>query len=323
MRTFSIVLILAIAITCSTQAGEIAVVLRANMHGQALQLGTTYSMDGGKYFFKPALLRYYISGISFVHHGNQRTNAENVYLLVDVAKTDRYVIGNYDISSIDSLIFHIGVERLFNHQDPTLYPEGHPLSLQDPSMHWGWAAGYRFITLEGSAGSTPTTARADVQLHSVGDTLYRRIAIAVSPEVDGNTLNIVLNAEYGNLLDGIDASLGVILHGYGKETIALTDNMAQRVFTSATTSSVSDVDHSVIPLLAFPQPISTDLHISYGTQSASVRLINTLGESVLETLLPGGQALVNVAHLPPGRYTLVVQPTNATPFSHAPVLITR
>ncbi|MBK7304311.1 MAG: hypothetical protein IPI90_13940 [Saprospiraceae bacterium] len=27
-----------------------------------------------------------------------------------------------------------------------------PLAFQDPSMHWGWTSGYRFIALEGMIG---------------------------------------------------------------------------------------------------------------------------------------------------------------------------
>ena len=135
-------------------AGEVGLVINPLMNGSPLTLNSVVTANNGQYFFSPRLLRYYISNITIIHDGGQRTPASRMYLLVDVKNQPRYTIGTFNISRIDSIEFHIGVDYMANHSDPALQAPGHPLALQNPSMHWGWSAGYRFITYEGSAGST-------------------------------------------------------------------------------------------------------------------------------------------------------------------------
>ncbi|MCX6140850.1 MAG: T9SS type A sorting domain-containing protein [Candidatus Kapabacteria bacterium] len=321
MKTFLLAL-LALFLTSSAYAGEIGVVFNALMNGRPLVMGTPVRVDNGKYFFSPRFLQYYVSDISFVHDGGKRTKAEEIYLLVNAKDAPRYVVGSYDITNIDSIEFHIGVSYMSNHSDPSLYPPEHPLALKEPSMHWGWAAGYRFIVLEGSAGSTAQTATADVQLHSVGDTLYRRITLPVNSTKTDKGVDVVLNAEYGSLLQNIDASLGIVLHGLGEETIVMTENMATLVFSPANSTSVQDNAISASNISINPNPSSDVVTIAGGISEADVRIVDMAGRLVATTSLRGGLTTFSVASLPVGSYTVLIGADNGR-ITRAPLSIVR
>ncbi|MBL0323207.1 MAG: T9SS type A sorting domain-containing protein [Ignavibacteria bacterium] len=320
MRTISLIAA-TFLIHISAISGEIGIVFNAMMNGNPFVMDQPVPMDNGRYFFSPRMLRFYVAEISFVHDGGLRTKADNVYLLVDVNDVSRYVVGNYDISRIDSLEIHIGVDRIANHNDPSIYPPEHPLALKDPTMHWGWAAGYRFIALEGSAGSTAATAKADVQVHSVGDTLYRRIVIPVTSTVTSSGVDVVLNAEYSALLKDLDVSQGLIFHGYGPETETLTENMATRVFTAATPSSVNEGDQA-ISTSVHPNPASDVVSVTVSETAANVMLVDAVGRVVTTAELTGGRSSISVATLSVGSYTIVIDAGNGR-ISHAPLVIIR
>ncbi|MBC8124532.1 MAG: T9SS type A sorting domain-containing protein [Candidatus Kapabacteria bacterium] len=303
-------------------AGEVGLVINPLMNGSPFALNTAVSANNGQYFFSPRLLRYYISNITFVHDGGQRTPASRVYLLVDVKNQPRYVIGTYDITRIDSIEFHIGVDYMANHGDPALQDPGHPLALQNPSMHWGWSAGYRFITYEGSAGSTATTATSDVQLHSVSDALYRKVVLAVNTTTTFVGTDMVLNAEYGNLLNNIDASFGIVVHGNDEETAKMTENMATNVFSSATPLSVDADDLNASILTISPNPSSDVVTVASSTSDASVSVFDAVGRVVAAAQLLSGHSSFSVATLPTGAYTVVVDAHNGQ-IIHAPLAIIR
>ena len=96
------------------------------------------------------------------------------YILVN-ANQNNYNIGEIELLDDDliSLNFNIGVEYNLNHADPSLQDSSHPLAPQFPSMHWGWAAGYRFAALEGMIDKNQDSIMETVfQYHPVDDSYY-------------------------------------------------------------------------------------------------------------------------------------------------------
>jgi hypothetical protein len=301
------------------RAGEVGIVFTHLMNGQPFVMNRAVPMDGGRYHFSPRFLKYYVAEIEFVHDGGRRTSAKDVYLLVDAGGAQRYVAGTYDITSVDSLIFHVGVDRSRNHEDPSLYPEGHPLAHQKPSMHWGWTAGYRFVALEGSAGTTPSTVTNDVQVHSVGNELYCRISLPARSTVTATGIDVVVLAEYSELLHDLDASLGLIFHGLGEETILMTENVRTRVFSAALPSSVQgSTDGDVFTLQ--PNPATDVVSIRGITGPATLTIIDPLGRAVAHAEVMDNTP-VSVAHLPSGTYSVIIASDGSR--AHVPLVITR
>lgn len=305
----------------TAQAGEVALVINHSMQGQALRSGATYSMDNGSWYFKPRFLKYYLAEITVIHDGGKRTPLTDVYVLVDALGQDRYELGSFDVGRIEALEFHVGVDKKRNHEDPTIYPPEHPLALKSPTMHWGWSAGYRFIAVEGSAGTTSDVVSADVQVHAVGDALYRTITLPVTTRETATGVDIILAAEYSSLFRNLDVSFGLIFHGYGEETIVMSDNMATRVFTSPTTSVHEQIEQRRVA--AWPTPTSGLLTLD--TQLVNLThavLVDACGTTLPLALANDQRWMWDLSTVAAGTYTLVVTTTSGTTH-HAPVVILR
>jgi hypothetical protein len=157
-----------------------------------------------------------------------------------------------DIDRVEAISFHVGVDSAHNHLDPGQYAVSHPLGPKSPSMHWGWAAGYRFIAIEGNSG---LNLRSEYQLHGLGDRNYLKTEI-VNPMVTSSSEDIIisLDADYAKVLHWMDISLPVLIHGeFGAAQRALI-NMRDFVFTPADPSTAIEDDGFGYSLRIYPNP---------------------------------------------------------------------
>lgn len=283
------------------RAAEATLVIlpRAN-DGSVFTLGKVYQGMQGGGVYRPELLRYYISGIT-IHHDGTSTLLQDQYLLVDVSKTDRYDLGNVDANRVDSITFHIGVDIAHNHLDPAKYPDWHPLAYQDPSMHWGWQSGYRFVTYEGMSGTSADKLSAMMQVHTVDNSLYTRVVVRTGSTRTAKGIDIPVIANYEYLLESIDISRGLINHSAEGEAITLMRNMAQRVYSGAVVSSVQD---DVAATAVAPNPASDVIAVPAGVHS--VRIVDINGATVAAAAMADGSPLVSVSHLASGAYGLIM-----------------
>jgi hypothetical protein len=320
MRTTIILLVLVLC-SISVRAVDLTLSIDHRMQGEALQAGTTYAMDNGAWYFKPRFVKYYLAEITVIHDGGKRTPLTDVYVLVDALGQKRYPLGSYDVTSVEALEFHVGVDKPRNHLDPTLYPSEHPLALKNPTMHWGWAAGYRFLAVEGSAGTSKDVVSADVQVHTVGDELYRKITMPVSTTPTSSGVEINLAAEYSKLFAGLDVSFGLIFHGYGEETIVMSNNVATRVFSSPTTS-VADLSQAQA-LTVWPTPASGTITVrSDRDVLAHAMLVDAWGSTRILPVSQDSHNAWDLTMVASGTYTLVATTTSGST-RHVPVVLLR
>lgn len=226
-------------------------------------------------------LQYYLSGFSLVHDGGQVTEIDDLYVLVSLMEsTDATIIelGELELDNIESIRFHFGVDEQANHADPSLLHPSHALAPQFPSMHWGWAAGYRFIALEGKSGPN---IDQELQFHCIGDEFYKELDFPVNMSNESEYL-VSIDAEYTNLLKGIDVTGGLILHGNLGEIGTLADNLVENVFTSANVTNTED-SKLVNSLEIFPNPVTNGvftINMDVATSNNSIVIIDALGKTV-------------------------------------------
>lgn len=206
-------------------------------------------------------LEYYVSSIAITHDGGTVTNIPNTWILADASSQTNELLGNYNITSIESVTFSIGVETPTNHNDPSLLAMSHPLAPKSPSMHWGWSSGYRFIAMEGMAGTT--TPNQNFELHGLGDANYFSQTITTSGTSDASGLIIELNADYEKGLKDINVSAGVISHGDVNEAKSLLQNFRDNVFSDANMNvSINNISKES-NLNIYPNPAKADQNITY------------------------------------------------------------
>lgn len=196
-------------------------------------------VSAGSYEYKITRLEYYISEIKITHDGGQVTPMIDIYLLVRPAIDSMYDLGMHpNITNVESITFSVGVDQAHNHLDPAAYPANHPLAPQNPAMQWGWSAGYRFVAIEGKAG---TNFANDVEIHALGDANYKTLTLNTVAENQSNgdkTIHLV--ADYAQVLNSINVSAGLIVHGSTGKAITVMNNMKNVVFTAETATMTID-----------------------------------------------------------------------------------
>lgn len=275
--------------------------------GKPIALNSTVASSDNTYYFAVSMMRYYITGLSITHDGGKVTEIPDGVILVNEAAPQTFVLGKFPVSNIEAIKFSIGVDQTRNHLDPATYPGYHPLAPKDPTMHWGWSAGYRFVTLEGRAGSSPMMVNTPFEIHSLGDALYASVTVPFQHSVNGAEATIELNAEYNNLLNGIDVTQGPISHTGTGISKTLYTNLITSVFSSAKTAGV-DEENQVLAQI-FPNPSSDHFVVTAPEFTGWLRLVNSAGEVVLTQQI-ANRANVPTQALSNGKYYVVLQ--NAT-----------
>lgn len=301
----NILLFFLVTSLCTIAQSQSELFLRVNhqLDGKpfALNLEATSPMGTN---YKLTRLQYYISGIKIIHDGAKEMNLNNVYLFVDPnnpnAKSFSLGILN-GISNIEKIEFAIGVDIASNHLDPASYAASHPLAHKNPSMHWGWTSGYRFIALEGKAKRVSGQFLDDIAIHTVGNVNYKSKTYDVSSKIENGIMYIDMIAEYNMLLDAIIIAGGNSNHGESGSAAELCNNATFKVFSAATPSATNDVynnaltqvvytsgDVSVKYLFPSNSNLNFNLYDTKGMLIADSRIIQNEGIQAIDRQLPAG-----------------------------------
>lgn len=296
------------ALLVSAQAqNEIVLHINHLINGDHLIIGELYEVEGEQ--VRVDRLEYYLCEFVITHDGGQVTELTDVYVLADVNDDGSYSLGEWDITNIEEISFGAGVDA--NHNvgiDPSTYPSGHPLAPQFPSMHWGWASGYRFLALEGFAGDN---LNAQYQIHALGDNNFFLQNHGLSVASEEGIATIYLNANYEGLFDGLPVSQGFIEHSSSGEATEAMQNMRNLVFEAG---SVMDLEQAA-PLASgwtvFPNPASDVVFIdAQATEAHRWDVLNALGQTVMGGVIQGRTAL-NLQSIPSGSYVIRLQSNQA------------
>ena len=203
-------------------------------------------------------IEYYLTKFSVVHDGGQITaiSDDTVALISATDGTFSSIeLGSLNITDVEAVKFHIGVYSPVNNEDPSSYPSSHPLAPKSPSMHWGWASGYRFLVYEGVGGVNFSQV---FQLHALGNNNYFETTVSAVGEMAGGNLIIALDADYTRGVDNIDVSNGVVAHGVDLDDLTALENFRDFVFSQSVlplSTSTDDIE-SDIQWGLFPNPSS-------------------------------------------------------------------
>jgi len=277
--TIHLLLLLFYVFTTSAQS-SVSIQINHLLNGEDFEANVTSQNDFGNAFMLDRL-EYYLSGFAITHDGGQVTEVDDLYVHVDFVNKKNYTtidLGEFDIDNLESVSFFFGIDEEANHGDPSLWPSDHPLAPKFPSMHWGWAAGYRFIALEGMSGPN---VDQDLQFHCIGDEFYKKMEYPVSMSGE-DAYTVEIDAEYNNLLSNIDISGGLIIHGNLGAIKILATNLREKVYTMATSTSTSDSE-LVKSFEAYPNPVIDGIftiETDVLTSNNSINIYDAMGREV-------------------------------------------
>ena len=292
------------------QNKEVAVVINHLYDGEVLNFDNTYIV-GDNIPIRFDRIEYYIHLNSLISNQNIATDLIDKYILVN-ANQNNYNIGYIELLDDDliSLNFNIGVEYNLNHADPSLQDSSHPLAPQFPSMHWGWAAGYRFAALEGMIDKNQDSVMETVfQYHPVDDSYYSDTITSEGIIENENNLTIFINANYDRLIENIGTDEGGVYHGIHEENGLLMDNFSRNnVFTVPENLNLKE---TYVSNTVFPNPFSNTIQLNLNENSI-VKVYNSLGLLVDEFKFDKGQQQINTETLLNGIYILSIHSKSGT-----------
>ena len=292
------------------QNKEVTVVINHLYDGEVLNFDSTYIV-GNNIPIRFDRIEYYIHLNSLISNQNITTDLIDKYILVN-ANQINYNIGEIELldDDLNSLNFNIGVEYNLNHADPSIHDSSHPLAPQFPSMHWGWAAGYRFAALEGMIDKNQDSVMETVfQYHPVDDRYYSDTIIFNGIIENENYATIFINANYDRLIENIGIDDGGVYHGIHEENGLLMDNFTQNnVFT---VPENLDINENYVSKNIFPNPFSNSIQLNLNENSV-VKVYNSIGKLFDEYKLYKGQQQINTKSLLNGIYILSIQSKSGT-----------
>jgi len=244
----------------------------------ALLTGSTNNLNDD---FNLSRLEYYITEFTIIHDGGQTTEVNDLWVLVNAANATEIDLGNHNITEVEGIKFHVGVDDEHNFLDPASYPSDHALAPKNPSMHWGWASGYRFAALEGNGGANYDNL---IQLHGLGSENYNEVSVNVTASANSSAVNINIDADYARALENIAVNSGVVVHGFDNEAQEMLENFQLYVFSSKT-GTTATIDFSEISSVdLFPNPtndgMSSFLINATEENVYQVSITNVLGKEI-------------------------------------------
>ncbi|HRI61003.1 MAG TPA: hypothetical protein PK228_14795 [Saprospiraceae bacterium] len=254
--------------------------------------------------------QFYVSKIEIQQPGGGALPLTDRYLLVNAEDPNaEYDLGEWPVDAAQGVKMGLGVDADHNHLDPTVYPADHPLAPKNPSMHWGWAAGYTFMAIEGeldkNLDGTPETI---FQFHSIDDMLYKTVELSGTATAQNGVLHLHFDLDYVKLFNDIPLVPSFIFHGSAVPNQQMMTNAANASFiTMSTVSATHAVLQNSLAVSAAPNPASAETLIRYdipGVSSLDLVLTNSLGQSVrvLNGLPAPGATSLLTAGLPAGTY---------------------
>lgn len=252
--------------------------------------------------FNVTRLEYYISKISIKHDGGMTTPVPNHYILANGGQAVVDDLGSFNITNVESISFHIGVDTPLNHADPSLQPSGHPLAPKSPSMHWGWTSGYRFVAMEGKSGAS---LNQTYEIHALGDQHYFETTVPATGVIKNGKLVIAIRADYTMAIKGINLSSGLIAHGDGVDEAKLLANFRDNVFSAGFPVSIANSNESKSVFSIYPNPSANGhatMRFEQVVSKADIIVTDISGKTILATSKNESSSVVQLKLDKPGLY---------------------
>lgn len=184
-----------------------------NVAGVALEFNKDYTVNGTKIRFSAA--NYYMGGLKITQENNDVVDFTGQYLLAGLGG-GAVVNEPLAISNIKNVKFFVGVDSITNkmsESDFTNRPAGDPLGIQDPSMHWSWNTGYRFLRVDGMVdtdgdGATDTP----VEYHLGNNSMLKNIDISTSILINAGDNKLTFGFNLAQFFAGVDFPTELATH---------------------------------------------------------------------------------------------------------------
>ena len=277
--------------------------LAHQFNGAIAQEGQVYSLQGAAFSYER--IQYYLSNFVITHDEGQVTELGDLVFLVDSDHGSTFDLGSHPIYHVEHIEFSVGVPEHLNHLDPSTYELNHPLAHHNPSMHWGWTSGYRFLCLDAHS------ALDIVQIHALGDANYYSQTHEVNQSSNtASAIEINFDANYDQILTDVSVIGGVFEHSETTPTIVQAlENMQNLVFSYSVASTDDPLDQPSINI--YPNPATSFIEVEGAQPGDIIKVIDVNGRVALSEVFVS--STLDVSDIEAGAYTVVVEGVSNKP----------
>lgn len=285
---------------------DVNLTLNHTFDGANFQYGTIYQYEGQAVEF--SRVQYYLSGFEFTHDGGQTTALPDDYILASANISD-YSLGQENLSTVEGFSFDLGVDSIRNGMGTSMWPQGHPLAVQTPTMDWSWPDGYFFWCIDGKVDSNNDgTPDLDFQLHGMGNHLHTSVNGFSGLNISGSEINLELFVNIADWLHDIELRYVGIAHDGLHDNSNLGENTnSQTVFTLDNQLSVDEMEAQESNIYAdYTMPYAPTIYYDLiGQEKVDIAVYNALGQEVLSaTKQPSSGNYFIRKELPDGTYLI-------------------
>lgn len=230
---------------------NVYITINPRIGNEQLQLDHNYTSLNGD-LFKLAHFNYYFSNLHLIHDGGQDLNLSDTVFII---KHNQFVLnlGVLNVQNIEALQFGVGVPSNFNTQaganamDISIYPSNHPLSFQDPSMFWGWSAGYMHMIIGGRVDANNDQDPEKVfELHNLGDANYHSQNInIIQTNTTPEMIDIYMDCHVDRWMKNIPIqSVGVQHTAINYNASIMLNALHENVFDQPATALVNNLEYT-------------------------------------------------------------------------------
>lgn len=200
-----------------TGSNSLEVVFTGTANGETFNLTDSFenNVENFKYTFE--IFKFYVSQFRLVRNDNSELLVKDIEMIdFRTDKPNLSFKASIPEGSFKEIKFGIGVDSVTNAKDPTIFPAESPLSITK-GTHWGMAAQYRFLLMEGKIDTTGTdTTYKGFVVHTGTNPLYREVTISKSLQfTKGDNKVLTLNIDFDNFLSNINFKQKNVSHTIG------------------------------------------------------------------------------------------------------------
>ncbi len=265
-------------------------------------LGDTVNINGKKASIN--YFNYYISNLHIIYNGGQDLDLSDSVFLVK-HQNHSLDLGMLNVSNIEKIAFGVGVPQDLNHLDISTYPENHPLSFQDPSMHWGWTSGYTHMIVGGNADSNlDENPDAYFEIHNIGDGNYYLVEVVCNEiNTNSNQKDIYINCNLDTWLGLTDLGTVGIKHGETGTNFLVMKNLTLRpVFSFPANASLETISDFTGKVYASKENLETKITWKDITSLDIFSLIDSNGKLIKEEKVKNNSDSIILANFNNGIY---------------------
>ncbi len=196
------------------QLANLAFQFDYTIDGQAFSYGTDFKINGVTVNLETAM--FYVSGISLEPEEGDEISVEGKHLLVSPDAGSQEVTVDLKPEHYHMVKFDIGVQPEANSQteeDYTSRDASDPLAAQNPSMHWNWNSGYRFLRIDGQVDTDgDDVVDTPLAFHLGTDALLTPLSYTLHHDFEPGDNTLAFEFDIAKFFAGVDLSTEVDTH---------------------------------------------------------------------------------------------------------------